>query len=98
MRPVPVSAIASSTLAVPSMLTWWLAHAQCATTSAPVTARLTAARVADVGCDEISRTRPAFRSMTGDSGDVVALAEQSGDEAAAEYPAGPGDRDPQAHG
>ena len=44
MRPVPVSAIASRTLAVPSMLTRWLDHAQCATTSAPVTARLTAAR------------------------------------------------------
>jgi hypothetical protein len=31
--------------------------------------------------------------MTGDPHDIVALAEQSGGEAAAEYSAGPGDRD-----
>ena len=52
MRPVPVSAIASRTLSVPPILTWWLirssgpglfAQAQCATTSAPASARLTAA-------------------------------------------------------
>ena len=51
-------------------------------------------RVADVGHDEISCARPAFRSMTSDPGDSVALAEQSGNQAAAKYSAGPGDRDP----
>lgn len=51
-------------------------------------------RIPDVGFSEISPTRPAFRSMTGDPGDGVALAEQSDNQAAAKYSAGPGDRDP----
>ncbi len=45
MRPVPVSAIALRTLAVPSILMWSFrprTHAQCATTSAPVIALSTA--------------------------------------------------------
>ena len=50
--------------------------------------------VPDIRCDEIRCTRPAFGSMAGDPDDIVALAEQSGGEAATEYSAGPGDRDP----
>jgi hypothetical protein len=50
-------------------------------------------RVPDVCYDKICRARPAFGPMTGDPHDIVALAEQSGGEAAAEYSPGPGDRD-----
>jgi hypothetical protein len=50
--------------------------------------------VADIRSDEIGCTRPAFRSVASDPGDVVAFAEQSGRKAAAEHSAGPGDRDP----
>ena len=49
--------------------------------------------VPDVCHNEIGCARPAFGSMTGDTHNVVALAEQSGGETAAEYAAGPGDRD-----
>ena len=49
-------------------------------------------RVPNVGFDEISCTGPTFRPMPGDPGDIVALAEQSGGEAAAEYAASAGDR------
>ena len=50
--------------------------------------------VPNVCFDEISCTGPAFGPVPGDPRDIVALAEQSGGEAAAEYATGPGDRDP----
>ena len=50
--------------------------------------------VTDVRLDEFSRAGPAFGPVAGEADDVVALAEQSGGEASAEYTAGPGDRDP----
>jgi hypothetical protein len=51
------------------------------------------AGVPDIRLDEISSTRPAFRSVPGDPYDIVTLAQQSGGETTAEHATGPGDRD-----
>ncbi len=95
MRRVPDSAIASRTLSVPSTLTWWLPLRPGAVSDDVRTgyAAPDRALVADVRRDELGRARPTFGPMPGDADDIVALAEQSGGEAAAEYPTGPGDRD-----
>jgi hypothetical protein len=50
--------------------------------------------IPNVRFDEISSTGPTFGPVPGDPRDIVALAEQSGREAAAEYAASAGDRDP----
>jgi len=49
--------------------------------------------VPDVCRNKISCAWPTFGPMTSDPGHIVTLAEQSGDQAAAEHTAGPGDRD-----
>ena len=94
MRRVPVWAMASSTLAVPPMFIWRsTAQAQCTTTSVPATARRTSAASRISLCTKSACARPTFGSTTGQTDDLVAPAEQSGDNAATDHSARPGDRD-----
>ena len=49
--------------------------------------------IANIALHELSRTRPTFGSMPRQTDDIVALAEQSGDNTATDHSARPGDGD-----
>ena len=50
-------------------------------------------RIQNICCDEIDCARPALGSVTGDTHNIMTLAEQSSGETTAEYATGPSDRD-----